>query len=96
MRETCDSAIFVTSLSVHHSFTQIKEEVVLWRRYREIKFILECIFKFLNQTLIVKFIIFFVFFSTILQNFFLCPDRCHGDVPPHFAQPCYVALGVVS
>ena len=28
-----------------------------------------------------------------LQNFFLRQDRLSGDVPPHLAQPCYVALG---
>ena len=33
------------------------------------------------------------FFSAFLQNFFLCQDRLSGDVPPHLAQPCYVALG---
>ena len=33
------------------------------------------------------------FFSAFLWNFFLCQNRWHGDVPPHLAQPCYVALG---
>ena len=28
-----------------------------------------------------------------LRNSFLCQDRCYGDVPPHLAQPCCVALG---
>ena len=30
--------------------------------------------------------------ATFLWYFFLCQDRCHGDVPPHLAQSCYVAL----
>ena len=33
------------------------------------------------------------FLSTFLRNFFLCQDHWHGDVPPHLAQPLYVALG---
>ena len=33
------------------------------------------------------------FLSPFLQNFFLCYDSWHGDVPPHLAQPCNVALG---
>ena len=33
------------------------------------------------------------FFSAFLRNFFLCQDRLSSDVPPHLAQPCYVALG---
>ena len=33
------------------------------------------------------------FFSAFLRNFFLCQDRCHGDVPSNLAQPCCVALG---
>ena len=31
--------------------------------------------------------------SALLWNFFLCQDRWHGDMPPHLAQPCLVALG---
>ena len=31
--------------------------------------------------------------SPFLRNFFLCWDHWHGDVPPHLAQPCFVALG---
>ena len=31
--------------------------------------------------------------SAFLWNFFLCQDHWHGDVPPHLAQPCCVALG---
>ena len=31
--------------------------------------------------------------STFLPKFFLCQDRCHGDVLLHLTQPCYVALG---
>ena len=34
-----------------------------------------------------------IFLSTLLQNFFLCQDRQSSVVPPHLAQPCYVALG---
>ena len=33
------------------------------------------------------------FLSPFLRNFFLCQDRLSGDVPPHLAQPCYIALG---
>ena len=33
------------------------------------------------------------FLSAFLRNFFLCQDCWHGDVCPHLAQPCYVALG---
>ena len=33
------------------------------------------------------------FKSAFLWNFFLCQDRLSSDVPPHLAQPCYVALG---
>ena len=33
------------------------------------------------------------FLSAFLPNFFLCQDGLSGDVPPHLAQPCYVALG---
>ena len=31
--------------------------------------------------------------SAFLRNFFLCQVRLSGDVPPHLAQPCCVALG---
>ena len=41
-----------------------------------------------NFLLCVEYIFFY-----FLRNFFLCQDRWHGDVPPHLAQPCYVALG---
>ena len=34
-----------------------------------------------------------LFVSNFLQNFFLRQDRLNGDVPPHLAQPCCVALG---
>ena len=37
-----------------------------------------------------------VFLSVFLQNFFLCQDCWHGDVPPNLAQPCSVTLGWVS
>ena len=30
--------------------------------------------------------------SAFLQNFFLHQDHLSGDMPPHSAQPCYVAL----
>ena len=33
------------------------------------------------------------FLSAFVRNFFLCQDRVHGDVPPHLAQSCYLALG---
>ena len=39
--------------------------------------------------------VFIYLLSPFLPNFFLCQDRCHGDVPPHLVQPCYVALGVI-
>ena len=29
----------------------------------------------------------------ICYYYFLCPDRLSGDVPPHLAQLCCVALG---
>ena len=32
-------------------------------------------------------------FSAFLPNFFLCQDHWYDAVPPHLAQPCYVALG---
>ena len=36
---------------------------------------------------------YFILLSAFLRNFFLCLDRWHGDVPPHFAKPCCVTLG---
>ena len=33
------------------------------------------------------------FFSAFLRNVFLCQDRVHGDVPPHFLQACYLLWG---
>ena len=35
----------------------------------------------------------FLLLSAFLRNFFLRQDRLSGDVPPHLAQPCYVAIG---
>ena len=35
----------------------------------------------------------FFLLSAFLRNFFLCQDCWHGDLPPHLAQPCYVAQG---
>ena len=39
---------------------------------------------------------FFLLFklSLFLQIIFLCQDCLSNDVPPHLAQPCYVALGL--
>ena len=34
----------------------------------------------------------FILFSAFLRNFVLRQDLLSGDVPPHLAQPCYVAL----
>ena len=35
----------------------------------------------------------FFFFSALLRNFFLCWDRCSGDIFLHLMRPCLVALG---
>ena len=45
-----------------------------------------------NQFLVFHFLL--LLLSAFLRNFFLCQDRLSNDVPPHLAQPCYVALGL--
>ena len=56
------------------------------------------IFQVLHKNLIYKHFcnissVFFLLFA-LLRNFFLCKDCWRGDVPPHFAQPCFIGTHI--